>query len=87
MPDRNRTSLPPTPAAVPPTPAVSRSGIRDTHTRGSVGEFLRDHIQLGAALSIVSAYLTISAVPAHSGAVRNASGSSPEGTTYAYHLR
>lgn len=35
------------------------SGIRDNHTRGSVADFLREHIQPGAQLSFVSAYFTI----------------------------
>lgn len=35
------------------------SGIRDNRSRGIVGEFLRDQIHPGAALSIVSAYFTI----------------------------
>lgn len=41
-----------------------QSGIRDNHHRGSVGDFLRSHIQAGAHLSIVSAYFTIYAYEA-----------------------
>ncbi len=43
---------------------LSASGIRDNHTRGSVAEFLREKIQSGAGLSIVSAYFTIYAFEA-----------------------
>lgn len=35
------------------------SGIRDNHSRGRVGDFLREQVQPGALLSIVSAYFTI----------------------------
>ena len=35
------------------------SGIRDNYKRGRVGDFLKDKIQAGSALSIVSAYFTI----------------------------
>ena len=35
------------------------SGIRDNHSRGQVGEFLKEQIKEGANLSIVSAYFTI----------------------------
>lgn len=41
-----------------------QSGIRDNHHRGSVGEFLREHIRPDAHLSIVSAYFTIYAYEA-----------------------
>ncbi|NJL06444.1 MAG: ATP-dependent helicase [Chloroflexaceae bacterium] len=57
MPDQNRPPRSST-AAAAPTPAL-RSGIHDNRSRGCVGDFLRDHIQPGAALSIVSAYFTI----------------------------
>ncbi|MCL4871966.1 MAG: DEAD/DEAH box helicase family protein [Anaerolineae bacterium] len=40
------------------------SGIRDNLERGSVGEFLRDKIQPGSTLAIVSAYFTIYAYAA-----------------------
>jgi SNF2 family DNA or RNA helicase len=40
------------------------SGIRDNHTRGSVGDFLKAHISPGVSLSIVSAYFTIYAFDA-----------------------
>jgi SNF2 family DNA or RNA helicase len=40
------------------------TGIRDNHTRGSVGEFLRQNIQHGSRLSVVSAYFTIYAYQA-----------------------
>jgi len=43
------------------TPPVPASGIRDNHTRGTVGDFLQDKIQPGADLSVVSAYFTINA--------------------------
>lgn len=36
-----------------------QSGIRDNHSRGTIGAFLRQHIRPGADLSIVSAYFTI----------------------------
>ncbi|MGH9962639.1 MAG: phospholipase D-like domain-containing protein, partial [Pyrinomonadaceae bacterium] len=38
---------------------VPSSSIRDNHTRGSVGDFLRDKIRSGSRLSVVSAYFTI----------------------------
>ncbi len=37
----------------------SLSGIRDNHSRGNVGAFLREKIQSGSKLSFVSAYFTI----------------------------
>jgi SNF2 family DNA or RNA helicase len=40
------------------------SGIRDNHRRGSVGDFLKEKIQQGSQLSIVSAYFTIYAFDA-----------------------
>jgi hypothetical protein len=40
------------------------SGIRDNYKRGSVGDFLREKITDGSALSIVSAYFTIYAFEA-----------------------
>ena len=40
------------------------SGIRDNYQRGTVGDFLKDKIQDGSALSIVSAYFTIYAYEA-----------------------
>jgi len=45
-------------------PANRSSGIRDNYCRGSVGEFLRDKIEAGSSLSIVSAYFTIYAYEA-----------------------
>ncbi len=45
-------------------PRTFISGIRDNHSRGSVGEFLRDKIKRGAKLSVVSAYFTIYAFEA-----------------------
>ncbi len=35
------------------------SSIKDNHNRGSIGDFLKDHIESGSKLSIVSAYFTI----------------------------
>jgi hypothetical protein len=35
------------------------SSIRDNQGRGKVGDFLKDKIQAGSKLSIVSAYFTI----------------------------
>jgi SNF2 family DNA or RNA helicase len=40
------------------------SGIRDNHYCGSVGDFLRPHLQTGSRLSVVSAYFTIYAYAA-----------------------
>jgi hypothetical protein len=40
------------------------SGIHDNHKRGPVGDFLKEKIQKGADLSIVSAYFTIYAFEA-----------------------
>ena len=44
--------------------SISYSAIRDNHRRGVVGEFLREEIQHGSKLSIVSAYFTIYAFAA-----------------------
>ncbi len=38
---------------------ITMSGIRDNHSRGNVGEFLKEMIQSGSKLSFVSAYFTI----------------------------
>ncbi len=46
------------------TTSSSQSGIRDNHTHGTVGKFLREKIQTGSNLSIVSAYFTIYAYEA-----------------------
>lgn len=53
----------------PSGPAIARptsmalphpsSGIRDNHTRGSVGEFLRHELREGADLDLVTAYFTV----------------------------
>lgn len=40
------------------------SGLRDNHSRGTVADFLREKIQSGSKLSIVSAYFTIYAYDA-----------------------
>ena len=40
-------------------PIDNNSGIRDNYKRGSVADFLREKIQEGSLLSIVSAYFTI----------------------------
>ncbi len=40
-------------------PAASISGIRDNHTRGSVGDFLRHHLKVGTDLDLVTAYFTV----------------------------
>ncbi|MEP7220770.1 MAG: phospholipase D-like domain-containing protein, partial [Bacteroidota bacterium] len=42
----------------------STSGIRDNHSRGSVGDFLKERITSGSNLSIISAYFTIYAYEA-----------------------
>ncbi|MFM5956776.1 MAG: hypothetical protein ACKOQ2_06355, partial [Dolichospermum sp.] len=44
--------------------SVFQSGIRDNRNRGTVGDFLKDKIELGSKLSIVSAYFTIYAFEA-----------------------
>lgn len=41
------------------TPSFSFSNIRDNHTHGKMADFLKDRIQSGSKLSIVSAYFTI----------------------------
>jgi hypothetical protein len=46
------------------TSPKNTSGLRDNHTRGTVGEFLSDKIESGSRLSIVSAYFTIYAYDA-----------------------
>lgn len=43
---------------------TSNSGLRDNHTRGAVADFIREKIQSGSQLSIVSAYFTIYAYDA-----------------------
>jgi phosphatidylserine/phosphatidylglycerophosphate/cardiolipin synthase-like enzyme len=43
---------------------LNDSGIRDNYKRGSVGDFLKEKITEGSALSIVSAYFTIYAYEA-----------------------
>lgn len=45
-------------------PGTFLSGIRDNHTRGSVGDFLKEKIKSGSKLSVVSAYFTIYAFDA-----------------------
>lgn len=45
-------------------PQLNESGIRDNYKRGNVGEFLKEKITDGSALSIVSAYFTIYAFEA-----------------------
>jgi SNF2 family DNA or RNA helicase len=44
--------------------AAPGSGIRDNHSRGSVGDFLREKIRDGSSMSVVSAYFTIYAFDA-----------------------
>jgi hypothetical protein len=46
-----------------PTPSTN-SGIRDNHRRGNVADFLKDKVQTGSRLSVVSAYFTIYAYEA-----------------------
>ena len=46
-----------------PTPA-SNSGLRDNHSRGKAGDFLRENIVPGSELSFVSAYFTVHAYQA-----------------------
>jgi hypothetical protein len=41
-----------------PTPPAT-SGIRDNHSRGSVGDFLRQQLKPGADLDLVTAYFTV----------------------------
>lgn len=40
-------------------PATISSGIRDNHSRGSVGDFLKQQLRAGADLDLVTAYFTI----------------------------
>ena len=40
-------------------PPLVNSGIRDNHSRGSVGAFLRQQLKPGADLDLVTAYFTI----------------------------
>jgi len=50
-----------------PQPALPRalvSGIRDNHTRGTIGDFLKQQTTAGSKLSVVSAYFTIYAFDA-----------------------
>src|SRR5260370_5557906 len=46
------------------SPITFATGIRDNHTRGAVGDFLRAQIKGGAKLSVVSAFFTIYAYEA-----------------------
>jgi len=48
----------------PTNPPLPLSGIRDNYRRGCVGDFLKNKIQEGSTLSIVSAYFTIYAFEA-----------------------
>ena len=50
--------------AQPALPYTTASGIRDNHHRGSVGDFLKENIQAGTDISVVSAYFTIYAFQA-----------------------
>ena len=43
---------------------TSNSGIKDNHSRGTVGDFLKAKIRDGSRLSIASAYFTIYAYDA-----------------------
>src|ERR1700719_4816214 len=45
-------------------PRAFVSGIRDNHTRGTIGDFLKQQTQAGSRLSVVSAYFTIYAFDA-----------------------
>lgn len=51
-----------TPQALLPRALIS--GIRDNHTRGTIGDFLRQQTTAGSKLSVVSAYFTIYAFDA-----------------------
>jgi SNF2 family DNA or RNA helicase len=53
-----RTDLEPKERSQMPS-VPSNSGIRDNHTRGAVADFLKEKIQDGTKLSVVSAYFTI----------------------------
>lgn len=65
----NWTPLKPTnplDSPMPPQPSVSpnSTGLRDNHSRGSAGDFLRENIEAGSELSFVSAYFTVHAYAA-----------------------
>lgn len=45
-------------------PSRTRTGIRDNYSRGTVADFLRDQLQEGSSLSVVSAFFTIYAYDA-----------------------
>lgn len=47
----------------PPAP-TNNSGLRDNHSRGSAGDFLKESIEPGSELSFVSAYFTVHAYAA-----------------------
>ena len=48
-----------------PTPSQpNASGLRDNHSRGSAGDFLKENISAGSELSFVSAYFTVHAYAA-----------------------
>ena len=42
-----------------PSGPHSFSGIRENHSRGTVGDFLRSELRAGADLDIVTAYFTV----------------------------
>ena len=47
---------------MPPSSEII-SGIRDNHSRGSVGDFLRQQLKAGADLDLVTAYFTVLKCP------------------------
>jgi hypothetical protein len=50
------------------------SGLRDNHSRGNAGDFLRGNITPGSALSFVSAYFTVHAYQAMREELEGAAG-------------
>ena len=60
--DKEKSRTTPTPR--PPEVATASSGLRDNYSRGKVGDFLRQKIQSGSTLAVVSAYFTIYAFEA-----------------------
>jgi hypothetical protein len=61
---RSKEKSPTSSVLQPPPVTTTISGLRDNYSRGKVGEFLRQKIQSGSTLSVVSAYFTIYAFEA-----------------------
>lgn len=54
------------PAMSHPPATTHSAGLRDNHSWGSAGGFLKENIKAGSELSLVSAYFTVHAYAAAS---------------------